>query len=87
MSHQIDTSLRFVRAARAYFHGRVLLRLAVFLAVALPLTWLSIHRASVELGHTAHEESKRNVQNLSHAMPRKCARPSPRSTFRSASCA
>ena len=67
MSHQIDTSLRFVRAARAYFHGRVLLRLAVFLAVALPLTWLSIHRASVELGHTAHEESKRNVQNLSHA--------------------
>ncbi|WP_313174595.1 diguanylate cyclase domain-containing protein [Massilia sp.] len=67
MPHQIDTSLRFVRAARAYFHGRVLLRLAVFLAVALPLTWLLIHRAQVELRTTAHEESNRNVQNLSHA--------------------
>jgi len=67
MPHQIDTSLRFVRAARAYFHGRVLLRLAVFLAVALPLTWLLIHRAQVELHNIAHEESNRNVQNLSHA--------------------
>ena len=67
MPHQIDTSLRFVRAARAYFHGRVLLRLAVFLAVALPLTWLLVHRAHVELRNTAHEESTRNVQNLSHA--------------------
>jgi len=67
MSHQIDTSLRFVRAARAYFHGRVLLRLAVFLAVALPLTWLLIHRAEAELRQTAQEESSRNVQNLSHA--------------------
>jgi len=67
MPHQIDTSLRFVRAARAYFHGRVLLRLAVFLAVALPLTWLLIYRAQVELRTTAHEESNRNVQNLSHA--------------------
>ena len=67
MSHQFDTSLRFVRAARAYFHGRVLLRLAVFLALALPLAWLAIHRAHVELRETAHEESSRNVQNLSHA--------------------
>ena len=67
MSHQFDTSLRFVRAARAYFHGRVLLRLAVFLALALPLAWLAIHRAQVELRDTAHEESTRNVQNLSHA--------------------
>ena len=67
MSHQFDTSLRFVRAARAYFHGRVLLRLAVFLALALPLAWLAIHRAHVELRDTAHEESTRNVQNLSHA--------------------
>lgn len=67
MPHQIDTSLRFVRAARAYVHGRVLLRLAVFLVVALPLTWLLIHRAHVELRNTAHEESNRNVQNLSHA--------------------
>lgn len=67
MPHQIDTSLRFVRAARAYFHGRVLLRLAGFLAIVLPLTWLLIHRAHVELRDTAHEESNRNVQNLSHA--------------------
>ena len=67
MSHQIDTSLRFVRAARAYFHGRVLLRLAVFLALALPLTWLLIYRAHQELRASAREESSRNVQNLSHA--------------------
>lgn len=67
MSHQIDTSLRFVRAARAYVRRAVLLRLAIFLAVALPLVWLLIARAHVELADTAHEESNRNVQNLAHA--------------------
>ncbi|XYJ11309.1 diguanylate cyclase domain-containing protein [Telluria sp. B2] len=67
MPHQIDTSLRFVRAARAYFRRAVLLRLAVFLLVALPVVWLLIVRARVELESTAREESSRNVQNLSHA--------------------
>lgn len=67
MPHQIDTSLRFVRAARAYVRRAVLLRLAVFLLVALPLVWLLIARAHVELADTAHEESNRNVRNLSHA--------------------
>ena len=67
MSHQIDTSLRFVRAARAYVRRAVLLRLALFLAVVLPLVWLLIARAHVELADTAHEESNRNVQNLAHA--------------------
>ena len=67
MPHQIDTSLRFVRAARAYFRRAVLLRLAVFLLVALPVIWLLIARAHVELEATAREESNRNVQNLSHA--------------------
>ena len=67
MPHQIDTSLRFVRAARAYFRRAVLLRLAVFLLVALPVVWLLIVRAHVELEATARDESNRNVQNLSHA--------------------
>lgn len=67
MPHQIDTSLRFVRAARPYFRRAVLLRLAVFLLVALPVVWLLIARAHVELRATARDESNRNVQNLSHA--------------------
>ena len=67
MPHQIDTSLRFVRAVRPYFRRAVLLRLALFLALALPLLWLLIARAHFELATTARAESHRNVQNLSHA--------------------
>ena len=67
MPHQIDTSLRFVRAARPYFRRAVLLRLAVFLLVALSVVWLLVARAHVELRATARDESNRNVQNLAHA--------------------
>jgi len=67
MPHPIDTSVRFVRTRHAYFHRRVLRRLAVFVAVALPLVWLLVAQAHMALSDTAQEESYRNVQNLSHA--------------------
>ncbi|THC42250.1 diguanylate cyclase domain-containing protein [Massilia sp. Mn16-1_5] len=60
-------SLRPLSDASAYFRPDVLRRLAVFLAVVLPLVWLFVAHERKQLGELAHEESNRNVRNLAHA--------------------
>jgi diguanylate cyclase (GGDEF)-like protein len=51
----------------AYFCRAVLQRLAVFLAVVLPLVWLFVTHERGRLEQLARDESNRNVRNLAHA--------------------
>jgi diguanylate cyclase (GGDEF)-like protein len=59
--------MRPLSDAGAYFRRAVLLRLAVFLAVVLPLVWLCVAHERAQLGQLARDESNRYVQNLAHA--------------------
>ena len=67
MPLQTLQSLRAAGAAGAYFRPSVLLRLAIFLVVALPLVWLLVARERGQLDDITRDESQRNVQNLAHA--------------------
>jgi diguanylate cyclase (GGDEF)-like protein/PAS domain S-box-containing protein len=60
-------SMRPLSDAGAYFRSAVLRRLAVFLAVVLPLVWLFVAHERGLLGQFARDESNRHVQNLAHA--------------------
>lgn len=51
----------------AYVRARVLQRLALFLALVLPIVWLCVARERAQLDTVAREESNRNVKNLAHA--------------------
>jgi diguanylate cyclase (GGDEF)-like protein len=53
--------------AGAYFRSTVLRRLALFLAVALPLVWLFVAHERGQMVQIARDESNRNVRNLAHA--------------------
>jgi diguanylate cyclase (GGDEF)-like protein len=59
--------MRPLRDAGAYFRSTVLRRLALFLAVALPLVWLFVAHERGQLVQIARDESNRNVRNLAHA--------------------
>lgn len=67
MPFRTTLSMRFPSDAGAYFRGAVLRRLALFLAVVLPLVWLFVAHQRGQLVQVAHDESNRNVRNLAHA--------------------
>ncbi|QNB01234.1 cache domain-containing protein [Massilia sp. Se16.2.3] len=67
MPLQTIQSLRASGASGAYFRPGVLRRLAVFLAIGLPLVWGFVVYQRLQLTDTAREDSQRNVQNLAHA--------------------
>jgi len=60
-------SLRESGTAGAYLRPSVLRRLALLLAIALPLVWGFVAWQDLRLRTAAREESQRNVQNLAHA--------------------
>jgi diguanylate cyclase (GGDEF)-like protein len=67
MPFRTTLSMRPLSDAGAYFRSTVLRRLAMFLAVVLPLVWLFVAHERGRLGQFARDESNRNVQNLAHA--------------------
>jgi len=67
MPHRSTYSLRTLSEAGAWFRSAVLRRLAVLLAIVLPLVWLFVAHERGQLGQIARDESNRNVQNLAHA--------------------
>jgi diguanylate cyclase (GGDEF)-like protein len=64
MPLQTIHSLRAVGASGAYLRRSVLLRLAVFLALSLPVVWLVVGYERSELTEFAEHESNRDLQNL-----------------------
>jgi len=60
-------SLSAVGSSGAWFRPTVLRRLAVFIAVCLPLVWLFIGLEQVRLREIAERESSRDLQNLTRA--------------------
>jgi diguanylate cyclase (GGDEF)-like protein/PAS domain S-box-containing protein len=67
MPVQTFTSLRAAGASGAYFRRTVLVRLAAFLALTLPLLWLTVGAERSQLSAIAREQSNLDVQNLAHA--------------------
>jgi diguanylate cyclase (GGDEF)-like protein len=60
-------SLRSAGASGAYFRRTVLIRLAVFLALTVPLLWMMVGVERRELSVIAKQQSHLDVQNLAHA--------------------
>jgi diguanylate cyclase (GGDEF)-like protein/PAS domain S-box-containing protein len=60
-------SLSAMGSSGAWFRPTVLRRLAVFVAVCLPLVWLFIGLEQVRLREIAERESSRDLQNLTRA--------------------
>jgi diguanylate cyclase (GGDEF)-like protein len=60
-------SLRAAADLGAYVRRSVLLRLALFLAVMLPLVWLGAAFERTQLEQIAQRESHRDLRNLAHA--------------------
>lgn len=67
MPVQTFTSLRAAGTSGAYFRRAVLVRLALFLALTVPLVWLVVGAERGQLSAIAREQSNLNVQNLAHA--------------------
>jgi diguanylate cyclase (GGDEF)-like protein len=67
MAQSLFTSLRAAADMGAYFRRGVLLRLALLLAVMLPLAWLGAAFERTQLESIAQRESQRDISNLAHA--------------------
>jgi diguanylate cyclase (GGDEF)-like protein len=59
-------SLRAAGTSGAYFRRTVLVRLAVFLALTLPLVWVTVGAERRQLSGIAQQQSHLDVQNLAH---------------------
>jgi hypothetical protein len=67
MPVQTFTSLRAAGTSGAYFRRAVLMRVALFLALTVPLVWLMVGAERSQLSAIAREQSNLDVQNLAHA--------------------
>jgi diguanylate cyclase (GGDEF)-like protein/PAS domain S-box-containing protein len=67
MPQSTIATLRAAADFGAYVRRSVLLRLALFLALALPLVWMTASFERAELERIAQGESQRGLRNLAHA--------------------
>jgi diguanylate cyclase (GGDEF)-like protein/PAS domain S-box-containing protein len=67
MPVQIRKSLRAAATDGAYFRRSVLERLAMLLALTLPLVWIPVAVERAQLDAIARQQSNVDVQNLAHA--------------------